>query len=121
MKLPAVSCQATKYFDIRRGKMMENRDRKRVGLALGGGVARGMAHLGVLTVLEREGIPIDYVAGTSAGSLIGAMYCAGLGLEKIKEYATNLHWWNIAWPVWHRQGFVSFARLEHWLVQKLGD
>jgi NTE family protein len=80
-----------------------------------------MAHLGVLTVLEREGIPIDYVAGTSAGSLIGAMYCAGIGLEKIKEYATSLHWWNIAWPVWHRQGIVSFARLENWLVQKLGD
>ena len=56
---------------------MENPPRKKVGLALGGGVVRGMAHLGVLMALERGGIPIDIVTGTSVGSLIGAFYSTG--------------------------------------------
>ncbi len=47
---------------------------KKVGLALGsGGAARGMAHVGVLAVLEKEGIPIDIIAGTSAGAIVGAI------------------------------------------------
>ena len=45
-----------------------------IGLALGGGFARGMAHIGVLNVLEQENIPVSYVAGTSVGALIGAAY-----------------------------------------------
>ncbi|MFC1917939.1 patatin-like phospholipase family protein [Chloroflexota bacterium] len=49
---------------------------KKVGLALGGGVARGLAHIGVLEVLEREGIPINLIAGTSIGAAIGAIYAA---------------------------------------------
>ncbi len=48
-----------------------------VGLALGGGAARGLAHIGVFKVLEEEGIPVSHVAGTSAGSLMGALFCAG--------------------------------------------
>lgn len=55
----------------------------KVGLALGGGAARGLAHLGVLEVLEREGVPIDCMAGTSMGSLAGAMYAAQPRIEKI--------------------------------------
>jgi len=46
--------------------------RKKVGLALGSGAARGLAHIGVLEVLEREGIPVDMIAGASAGALVGA-------------------------------------------------
>ena len=51
---------------------------KKIGLALGGGGARGMAHIGVLRVFEREGIPIDVIAGTSIGALVGACYASGL-------------------------------------------
>src|ERR1700674_2163743 len=54
-----------------------------IGLALGGGFARGMAHIGVLKVLEEEGIPIRLVTGTSVGALIGASYCSGLALEDL--------------------------------------
>ncbi len=50
----------------------------KVGLALSGGGARGLAHIGVLRVLEREGIPVDCLAGTSMGGLIAAAYAAGL-------------------------------------------
>lgn len=51
--------------------------RPRIGLALGGGAARGFAHIGVIQVLEEAGIPVDLVAGTSAGSLVAALYAAG--------------------------------------------
>ena len=47
----------------------------KVALVLGGGGARGMAHIGVLKVLERENIPIDLIVGTSAGALFGGLYC----------------------------------------------
>jgi NTE family protein len=49
-----------------------------IGLALGGGFARGIAHVGVLKVLEEENIPIRCIAGTSVGALIGAAYCSGI-------------------------------------------
>jgi NTE family protein len=56
-----------------------------VGLALGGGGARGIAHLGVLEVLEREGIYFDRVAGTSAGAIVAAAYAAGIPLSRIRD------------------------------------
>ncbi len=95
--------------------------RKRVGLALGGGGARGMAHVGVIRVLEREGIPIDCIAGTSAGSLAGAAYAGGIRGHDLVELALRLRWRDIVRPVWPRQGFVSFARLEDFVAELLGD
>jgi NTE family protein len=95
--------------------------RKRVGLALSGGVARGPAHLGVLTVLEREGIPIDCVAGTSAGAVVGALYCAGVGVERALEMLAHFGWGQIASAVWPSRGFVSFDRMERWLTELIGD
>jgi NTE family protein len=94
---------------------------KRVGLALGGGGARGMAHVGVIRVLEREGIPIDCIAGTSAGSLVGAVYAAGVRGHRLLEMALQIRWRDIAQIVWPRQGFVSFARMETFLGNLLGD
>jgi NTE family protein len=95
--------------------------RKRIGLALGGGSVRGMAHLGVLTVLEGAGVPVDFVAGTSAGSVIGAFYCAGYGLIKAVEMATRMSWRNIANPTWPSKGLISFERMEAFLIAELGD
>ena len=60
---------------------------KKIGLALGGGGARGLAHIGVLKVLAREGIPIDLMAGTSMGGLIAAIYGAGLSPEEMEAEA----------------------------------
>ena len=51
---------------------------QRVGLVLSGGGAKGLAHIGVLKVLEQHGIPIDYIVGTSMGAVVGGMYAAGL-------------------------------------------
>ncbi len=95
--------------------------RKRVGLALGGGGARGMAHVGVIRVLEREGIPIDCIAGTSAGSLAGAAYAGGIRGHDLLELALRIRWRDIMRPVWPRQGFVSFAKLETFVAELLGD
>ena len=58
-------------------------ERPRVGLALAGGFARGIAHIGVLRVLREAGIPIDCIAGTSVGALIASAFCAGASLEEI--------------------------------------
>jgi NTE family protein len=96
-------------------------NRPRIGLALSGGVTRGPAHIGVLQVLTEAGIPIDYVAGVSVGSLIGAVYCAGLPLEQITELAFHIGWRQLARPVWPRTGFISFKRLEQFLINTIGD
>lgn len=65
----------------------------KLGLALGGGGARGLAHIGILKVLEREGIPIDIITGSSAGSLIGAMYALNPNVQfienKIRRYLNS--------------------------------
>lgn len=94
---------------------------KRLGLALSGGIGRAAAHVGVLTVLEREGIPFDCVVGASAGALIGSAYCAGIEIQRLREFALKMRWRDIASPVWPRQGFVSFAKMERWLIELMGD
>lgn len=58
--------------------------RNRVGLALGGGGARGLAHIGVIRVLEQEGVPIDLVAGTSIGALVGGAYASGMSPDEME-------------------------------------
>lgn len=67
------------------GKESSLKERPRVGLALAGGFARGIAHIGVLRALKQGGIPIDVVAGTSVGALIGACYCAGAELNDMQR------------------------------------
>lgn len=57
----------------------------KVVLALGGGGTRGAAHIGVLRVLEKEGIKVDYVVGTSIGALVGGLYCAGVSADEIEQ------------------------------------
>lgn len=61
-----------------------------IGLALGGGGARGLAHIGVLRVFEREHIPVHFIAGTSMGGIIGAAYAAGVPLDTIASVALNI-------------------------------
>src|SRR5205823_10309911 len=60
-----------------------------VALALGGGGTRGAAHVGVLKVFIEEGIPIDYIAGTSMGAIVGGLYAAGLTIPEIEERFTH--------------------------------
>ena len=62
--------------------LIENHSRPRLGVALGGGFARGIAHLGVLRVLEQENIKVDYLAGTSAGAMLAIGYASGHAIEE---------------------------------------
>ena len=94
--------------------------RKRLGLALGGGGVRGMAHVGVLRVLEAEGIPIDCIAGSSVGSLVGAAYAAGIGSERLLQLAMEIRWRDLARLQWSRAGFVNFEELESTLTGATG-
>ncbi len=61
----------------------------KIGLALGGGGARGLAHIGILKVLQREQIPIDVVTGTSMGGIVGAMHAVGMTPEQMEAEATK--------------------------------
>lgn len=63
----------------------------KIGLALGGGGARGFAHLGALKAFEEYGLQFDYVCGTSVGSLIGAFYCAGYSYDEMFKVAKNIN------------------------------
>ena len=85
--------------------------RSGIGLALGGGFARGFAHLGVLRVLEQNHIPISCIAGTSVGSILGAAYASGAPLARIVATCRTLRLRDIArWRV-SRLGFASNHRL----------
>ncbi len=64
----------------------------KIGLVLSGGGARGFAHIGALRVLEELGIPVDYVAGTSMGSIIGGLYAAGYSVEELEKVITEVDW-----------------------------
>lgn len=64
--------------------------RPKIGLALGGGSAKGLAHIGVIRTLEKNNIPIDFIAGTSIGAMVGGFYAAGLDTEKIEKIAEEI-------------------------------
>jgi NTE family protein len=90
-------------------------DRPRVGLALAGGFARGIAHIGVIRALRNAGVPIDCVAGTSVGALIGAVYCAGVPLNDMQRIAAlttfaDFGRWTPSWL-----GLANNLRLERYL------
>ncbi len=69
--------------------------RPRIGLALGGGGARGLAHIGVLKVLEEEGLQAGIVTGTSMGSIIGGLYAAGYSPAFLEDMATGIDWYDV--------------------------
>ncbi len=88
-----------------------------LGLALGGGFARGFAHLGVLQVLEQNHIPISFIAGTSVGSILGAAYASGAPLARIIATCRTLRFRDIArWRV-SRLGLASNHRLADLIEQ----
>ena len=67
-------------------------DRPKIGLALSGGGARGGAHIGVLKALEELHVPIDYIAGTSMGAIVGGYYAAGYSPEQIEDILRATDW-----------------------------
>ena len=90
-----------------------------IGVALGGGFARGIAHVGVLKVLEEENIPIRVVAGTSVGALIGACYCSGLSIAEMQNVAQRTRFTSFARWTLSRCGFASTDRMIDFLGRTL--
>lgn len=82
---------------------------KKVGLALSGGGARGFAHIGVLKALADHSIPIDLVAGTSAGSFVGGALAAGMSAQEILEIGRKLSWFNMVGFPYSPRGLLSNA------------
>jgi len=66
--------------------------RPKVGVVLSGGGAKGLAHVGVLKVLEREGVPIDYITGTSMGSIVGGLYAVGYSATDLERIVNEINW-----------------------------
>ncbi len=103
--------QRVRAFAYKQPRDRQSR-RPRVGLALGGGFARGIAHIGVLKVLEQNNIPIDFICGTSVGALLAAAYACGTPLEQMERQASATRFkdfarWTISWL-----GLASNHRLE---------
>ena len=76
-------------------KEITSQESKRIGLVLSGGTAKGLAHIGILKVLDEEKVPIEYVTGTSMGSIIGGMYSVGYTPEEIEEIAISMDWMSL--------------------------
>jgi NTE family protein len=89
--------------------------RPKIGLALGGGFARGIAHIGVLRVLEENQIPIDLIAGTSVGALIAATYASGTSLDEMERQGSDTRFHDFGRWTLSRMGMASNDRLEHYL------
>lgn len=91
--------------------------RPRIGLALGGGFARGIAHIGILRAFEENHIPIDCIAGTSVGALIASAYASGSPLQEMERQAADTQFkdfgrWTLSW-----MGLATNERLENYLAR----
>lgn len=94
----------------------------KIGLALGSGGIKGLAHIGVLEVLEKENVEIDIIAGSSAGAFIGAFYCAFKSVKEIKELALKTNWKNLLGFLagFKNKKFLNLDKIENFLEKYLG-
>src|ERR1043165_2676104 len=91
----------------------------RIGLALSGGAARGMAHVGVLRALIENDISIDCIAGTSAGSIVGGAFAAGLSIDAIAGFGLTMRWRDVGRVTMSRLGIQSNERLDQYMRARL--
>ncbi len=96
-----------------------NRKRRKVALVLGGGGARGLSHIGILKVFEREDIKIDLVVGTSMGAVVAAAYCLGIRTAKMEKRATALSWTDLVDPILPKLGIIEGVKMEKVIAELL--
>ncbi|HEY6302360.1 MAG TPA: patatin-like phospholipase family protein [Terriglobales bacterium] len=113
------SVQAFSREFSRRSSATDAEHMPAIGVALGGGFARGIAHIGVLKALEEEGIPVSMIAGTSVGAIMGAAYCSGLTIAELEEIAHQVRFTTFARWTLSRYGFASNDRMTAFLARTL--
>lgn len=91
----------------------------RLGLALGGGFARGLAHIGVLKAFEQHGIPVHCIAGVSAGAIVAAAYASGAAPDEIAEAGSAMRFTDVARWTLGRMGIAGSERMERFLRKLL--
>jgi NTE family protein len=94
-------------------------NRYKVGLALCGGVAYGVSQLGVLRVLEKAGIHVDCLAGTSSGSIVAAAYAAGMSLSEMEEFGLRTTWKELFKISLSKTGLVSSVPIQNYIRRHL--
>lgn len=94
---------------------------KKLGLALGAGGSRGVAHVGFLQALEEEGIKPDYITGSSMGAIVGAAYASGMTAEEIKPVILGLRLRRLISPTFSKGGFFGTKKMRKLLEKYLGD
>ena len=100
---------------------MSDVDRPRLGLALSGGTAKSIAHIGVLRAFEEAGLRPDVIVGTSGGSLIAVVYASGAGIEKMVAMAREVNWRNLARVRIPRLGLFSNQGIAELVRSTVGD
>ncbi len=92
-----------------------------IGVALSGGTAKSVAHVGVLKALTEAGFPISYIAGTSGGSIVGTMLASGMPISTMESVATRMSWRKLVSLKLTRLGFISSERIENFVKETIGD
>ena len=92
-----------------------------LGLALSGGAAKSVAHVGVLKALAEAGVTVSYVTGTSGGSIVGTMFASGMPLSSLEAIATTMSWRKLVSIRLSRLGFISSERIEEFMKDAVGD
>lgn len=107
------------------GKAIETKKRPKTALVLGSGAARGLAHIGVLKILEQQRIPIDMIVGSSMGALIGGAYASGLNAAQIEEIACETNWLSVVKILFPKRfqldGLLDGRRLQKFLLALVGE
>lgn len=100
-------------------ELQEVTEEQKIALVLGGGAAWGIAHIGVIDVLVREGIEVDIITGTSAGSIIGAFHADGYSIDELVDEISTLGFTDFLYPSFDGLGFFSLNRMEEYFSEKL--
>lgn len=119
--LPALSASASPAVPQNFAKGKPTSRNRRVGIALGGGSIHGVAHIGVLKAFAEKGLKFQFIAGTSAGAIVGGLAAAQLPLGQIELIARRIEWPSMLNLSWSGKGLVQNANLRSSIDTALGD
>lgn len=98
------------------------KEENKIGLVLGGGGAKGLAHIGVIEVLEENKIPIDLIVGTSVGALIGGMYATTKNIQDVKDAFLSIkkhQIWSLLWSISVSGGFIDTEKIQRFIEKNI--